>query len=386
MMLWVIFVLLALAAVAMLLAPMLQAGLARTDRTTGAVAVLADQLREVDKDAMRGLISNNEAESARIEIKRRLLKLGRVKVGDRRSDNGGRAALWVSALAVPLIAAVFYSLLGSPDIPGVPFADRQDERAEQVQITELTDRLLTRLQSDPEGGPTEGWMLLGQTYMRMGRYSDAASAMENVVDRQDASSAVLSQFAEALVSAEDGIVTPKARSAIRRALEMDPTNPAATYYEAIALDQAGDSAQAHDLLVSRLEQVAGPAPWMEIYIAQANRIGEAIGRDRVTLESFAPMAGSAPGPTQDDVAAASEMSEADRDAFIRSMVDRLAARLADEPDDLDGWLRLGQAYRVLGETAKAREAFLSAEKLSSNLAEDDTRRGVIKGALEEISN
>ncbi|MEQ9040194.1 MAG: c-type cytochrome biogenesis protein CcmI [Silicimonas sp.] len=385
-MFWGTLVLLSVSAVAMLLLPMLRSDTAGTDRRAGAVAVLADQLHEVERDAERGLISNNEAEAARIEIKRRLLKLGRGHSAGQRTEAGGNAALWVSALVVPLVAGLLYAQLGSPEVPAVPFADRQDERAEQAQITELTGRLLERLESDPEGGPTEGWMLLGQTYMRMGRYADATTAMETVIERDDAFSAMLSQYAEALIAAEDGIVTPQARNAIRRAREMDPSNPAAYYYEAIALDQAGNSEEAHDLLLSRLEQAAGPAPWMEVFVAQANRIGEAIGREPVTLSDFAPMAGGTPGPTRDDVAAASEMSEADRAAFIRSMVDRLADRLAEDPDDLDGWLRLGNAYRVLGEMDKAREAFLSAEELASNLASEDPRRVAIRDVLSEYSD
>ena len=42
--------------------------------------------------------------------------------------------------------------------------------------------------------------------------------------------------------------------------------------------------------------------------------------------------------------------------MIRGMVDRLAARLRDKPDDLEGWRRLARAYQVLGEAEKAREA------------------------------
>ena len=43
-------------------------------------------------------------------------------------------------------------------------------------------------------------------------------------------------------------------------------------------------------------------------------------------------------------------------AFIRSMVERLADRLKDEPNDLKGWQRLARAYQVLGEKEKAEEA------------------------------
>lgn len=380
MMFWGILALLSVSAVVMLLLPMLRSVAAGTDRQSGAVAVLADQLHEIDRDAERGLISNDEAEAARIEIKRRLLKANRGTSANGQSVKGGRAALWISALVVPLFAGFVYAQLGSPGVPAVPFADRQDELAEQAQITELTGQLLDRLENDPEGGPTEGWMLLGQTYMRMGRYSAAAAAMKNVIEREDTVSAMVSQYAEALIAAEDGIVTPPARNAIRRALELDSSNPAAAFYEAIALDQAGDREDAHDLLISRLEQAAGPAPWMEIFIAQANRIGELIGREPVSLATFAPMAEGTPGPTRDDVAAASEMNEADRAAFIRSMVDRLAQRLAEEPDDLDGWLRLANAYSVLGEADNALEAYRSASGLVMDLELDDPRRqAVLKG-------
>lgn len=380
-MLFATFAILAFIAAGMMLLPLRRFEQVTADRETGAIAVLEDQLREVDKDAARGLISDAEAKAAKVEIKRRILKVARTEPTARVGGTTGRAALWASALVVPVFAALLYGLLGSPAVHGMAFADRQEERAERKQMAELTGRLLDRLQSDPDGGPLEGWMLLGQTYMRTGRYADAASAMKNVIGRDDATSAVLSQYAEALIAVDDGTVTPKARDIIRRAREMDPGNPAAAYYEAIALDQAGDSEEAHDLLVSRLDRAGGPAPWMEVFIAQANRIGEGIGRDPVSLLNFAPMATAAPGPTAEDVAAASEMSDTDRSEFIRSMVDRLADRLADEPADLDGWLRLGNAYRVLGETAKARDAYKSAEKLASGLPDGDPRNQTIRDAL-----
>lgn len=384
-MLWAIFAILAIIAAGMLLFPLRKTEAVATDRETGAVAVLADQLREVDRDAARGLISENEAEAAKVEIKRRILKAKRADSTLRHKGATGQGALWASALAVPLMAGLLYARLGSPDVPGLAFSDRQEERTEREQMTELTGRLRERLESDPAGGPLDGWMLLAQTYMRMGRYDDAVSAMENVIGRDDATSAILSQYAEALIAVENGIVTPQARNFIRRAREMDPTNPAATYYEAVALDQAGDSVKAYDLLISRLETAKGPAAWMEVFIGQANRIGEGIGREPVSLRAFAPMAGGAPGPSQADVAAASEMTEADRSEFIRSMVDRLADRLADEPDDLDGWLRLGNAYRVLGEAGNAREAYQAAERLVSDLASDDPRRRTVRDALAELS-
>jgi len=45
---------------------------------------------------------------------------------------------------------------------------------------------------------------------------------------------------------------------------------------------------------------------------------------------------------------------------IRGMVDGLAARLRDQPDDPPGWVRLVRAYAVLGETDKRDEALRTA--------------------------
>ncbi len=386
MMLWVIFSALAGAAALFMVLPLIGTRTVTVNRQAGSVSILADQLREVDADHERGLISQAEARAARVEIKRRLLALTR-HTETKRSDGiqSGRALLVVAALAVPAAAGALYASLGTPLMPSMAFAERQGERAKQAEIVDLTTRLLERLKNDPKGGPTEGWMLLAHTYMRMGRYSDAAAAFANVTERSDATSAILSQFAQALVAAEDGIVTPKARTAVARAREMDPSNPAASYYEAIALDQAGDSREAHDLLLAWLDDATGSEPWVDLFVAQANNIGETLGRAPVSTAPIAPVdARPAPAPTKDNMAAASEMNQSERDAFIRSMVDRLADRLEDAPDDLEGWRRLANAYQVLGDTQKAREAFGQAETLAQTLPEDGPRKQTIREALTSL--
>jgi cytochrome c-type biogenesis protein CcmH len=53
-------------------------------------------------------------------------------------------------------------------------------------------------------------------------------------------------------------------------------------------------------------------------------------------------------------------------AQIKSMVAGLAERLKSTPDDLEGWLRLGRSYTVLGERDQADAAFAQAERLKPN--------------------
>jgi cytochrome c-type biogenesis protein CcmH len=64
------------------------------------------------------------------------------------------------------------------------------------------------------------------------------------------------------------------------------------------------------------------------------------------------------------MAAAAQMSPEEREAFIHSMVDRLAAKMKENPQDLEGWLKLANAYRVLEDYDNARDAWGKAADLA----------------------
>ena len=46
------------------------------------------------------------------------------------------------------------------------------------------------------------------------------------------------------------------------------------------------------------------------------------------------------------------------------MVAQLAAKLQADPNDVDGWLRLGRSYSVLGDAEKSADAYDHAAKLN----------------------
>ena len=77
-------------------------------------------------------------------------------------------------------------------------------------------------------------------------------------------------------------------------------------------------------------------------------------------------------------AAVADMSESERQAMIEGMVERLANRLADAPEDPDGWLRLIRARLVLGQDEQARADLGSAiAAMGTNL---DKRATLLEGA------
>jgi len=123
-------------------------------------------------------------------------------------------------------------------------------------------------------------------------------------------------------------------------------DPRARFYGAEAALQRGDREAAKAALRALLAEAPAEAPWRKVV---QERLAELAPGEQ-------PPDAKGSGPTAQDVAAARSMSPEERQAMIRGMVDRLAARLEQNPNDKDGWIRLAHAYDVLGETEKAEAA------------------------------
>lgn len=371
--LWVVFGAMTLAALAALLWPLLRARQPGAERLAHDLAVYKAQLAELEAEAARGEIPPEEAASARVEIERRMLR-----AADAAPTGGGARRAWslaaavVLAVALPAGAVGLYQRLGSPNAPAAP----TPAQAQAGELGTMTERLAARLKQQPDD--LQGWMLLGRSYLQSGRYGDAVAAYTRAMNLAPQDADVQVAFAEALVFAADGIVTPPARSAFAQALTIDPTQAGARYYLGLADVQAGKKEQGYEAWLALARDTPPDAPWAELIKRQLNQLGAELGRDVAKdmpqqLAGGAPAPGAPPagsaaprGPSEEDVKAAAEMSPEERAAFIRSMVEGLAARLQSKPDDPEGWLRLARAYGVLGEKQKQREAYAKLAEIRPN--------------------
>src|SRR5262249_26098680 len=77
----------------------------------------------------------------------------------------------------------------------------------------------------------------------------------------------------------------------------------------------------------------------------------------------APAGSAMPQPSREQQEAMASMTPEQRQQAIRGMVEGLAARLKDNPQDRGGWLRLANAWKVLGENASAIDAYAKADAL-----------------------
>ncbi len=101
-----------------------------------------------------------------------------------------------------------------------------------------------------------------------------------------------------------------------------------------------------------------------IATAEAHLAGKPVA-EAETAPSQAPRSAERAGPSAADVAAAQNMSPADRQAMIERMVQGLAAKLDQDGSDLAGWLKLVRAYSVLDRKDDAVKALAARQEPSS---------------------
>ena len=335
--------------------------------------VYRDQLAEVDRDARRGLLGREEAEAARAEVKRRMLTAaaaleanGAPVATPARHPGIARAAAGI-ALVLPTAATLLYLTLGAPGSPDRPLAERRAEQTaaaierdgQAASLEQVVAQLAKKLESRPDDAA--GWFLLGRAYMTLDRYQDAVEALRRArqlaPDRPDVAGA----FAEARIAAGGGQVDDEAGAALRNVLELDPTSPQARFLLALDRAQQGDLRAAAQGWADLLALSPADAAWLPVTREHLQQAARRAGIDPATIQPSAEaraLAASAPAPAPStaDNTAAKETSSEERAQMVRGMVERLASRLRDNPDDLEGWRRLARAYQVLGDTDKASDA------------------------------
>ena len=406
--LWIILSALAGFTAAMLALPFLRRHRLSVARESHALAIARDQIAEIERDEAAGLIGADEAREARREVEKRILELARAPRETRAESPGKGGDLAASVAVVAAIgwvvvgSAILYLKIGRPDLPDAPFmAERaaapaqaaateaprpqtqgqaQGQAQAQAQpaadappgtVEELIAQLAARLRDNPDDA--EGWRMLGWSYFNTENYQAAADAYARAVELDASDPDVLSAYGETLVRADDGLVSEKALKVFEQALALNPEDPRARFFKGMAQEQAGDPAAAIATWTEILKTAPPGAEWVD---GLRQRIEELAAASDIPLGdlpaaallppgasgtgSSGGAASSAPAPSEEQVAAAQQMSPEDRQQMIRGMVERLAARLEEAPEDPDGWIRLMRSRQVLGEPEAARAALRRA--------------------------
>ncbi len=378
-MFWILAAALTAAVAIALLLPLLRAGRDTDDAEAHDAEVYRDQLDELRRDEAAGLIGRTEAELARAEIARRLIaanareKAAPVEAAAAAPPSNRRRNLFAQAVIVVLLPAIglcLYLLQGRPELPAQPLAARLAAPGNDLNI--LLAKAERHLAENPDDGA--GWDLLAPIYARNGRLDDAANAYSQAIRILGGSPERLDGYAETLIALANGIVTKDAREVLQRSQALDASNPRTRFYLALALEQEGRRDEARGAFEALAKDSPAQAPWLPLvnrHIASlgGNVAGQAPGQTAEQAPEQA--AGRAPeaagngapgGPTAEDVAAAGEMDTQSRQQMIEGMVDSLAARLKENPDNFEGWMRIIRSYVVLDQRQAAEAALATALK------------------------
>ncbi|MDA1088976.1 MAG: c-type cytochrome biogenesis protein CcmI [Proteobacteria bacterium] len=299
----------------------------------------------------------------------------------------------------------------------------REGRLQKAEVLQLTAKLVEALKKRPTD--IKGWLLLGRTYLTINEFQGALEAFRRATEISNRRADIAASYAEAMILAENGKVTATARKLFTEILAGDPFDPKAHYYLGLEKAQAGNLRGALQAWTDLIQLSPADAPWLDSVHQQINSTAKELGIDPSTVLASAratvlsltrglgspkssslprmsmPPAASSPapsspgpsssgpyssaasspapsspgpsspptssspkGPSAAEVKAAGQMSAGDRDQMIRSMVNRLADRLKQNPDDLAGWQRLAKAYEVLGDQDKAAAVRKKIEALT----------------------
>ena len=335
------------------------------------LALYRDQLSEIDRDVARGVLSDAEAERVRVEVSRRLIDANRRVAGAQTAaSSGARWTAIIAGLFVLVVTPLVYLQLGAPRYPDLPLQARLDAAAEyratrpsQAEVEEqigyvepnpqATDEQLTllgQLKTVLTDRPDDltGFEMLANFEARLGHYRGAYQALDTVImlKGDNVAAADWADYADLLVSAAGGYVSPEAERALAKALQIDGQNTVAGYYLGLMWAQTGRPDQAFTVWRNVLQLVGPDDPVRAPIEAQ---IGQAAAEAGVDYEPPQQLT----GPSAEDVAAASEMSEEDRQSMIEGMVAGLMDRLATDGGTSAEWARLIRALGVLGRSADA---------------------------------
>ena len=382
MILGLILAALTLAVLVVLLFPLLRKQTEISQRVDYDIVVYRDQLAEVDKDVARELLTSDQAAAARAEIYRRMLAAEDAEeaISNRglKSGEGFRSRLVLAIalfIAVPLGAGLLYIYLGSPELPGKSYAEQKNS-SEFAMATEA-EKWAAQLAIKPDA---EGFKRLADTYFTLRRYDQAASAYQQVIDMNGGNATVWSELGEALTIGHEDLVVPEAHKAFTKALRLDKHDARARFYLGLSETQINEPRRAVAIWRDLEKDSPADAPWLAMVREHITSFAKDGGFDPLSVPPEPPSLLSphdvavkgtgkslpAASSAADTATSIMAMKPDDQKIMIHKMVDRLAEKMKANPNDLDGWSRLANAYRVLGETDKAQEAEGKAEALKAN--------------------
>lgn len=411
MLFWIICAALALLLAALFALALLRSRVDEEHPAAYDLRIYRDQLKEVERDLARGVLSDADAERIRTEVGRRVLaadaQLCVVNPSGKQPRLLTNLASAVIALGLLGGGLALYDRLGTPGLGDLPhklrladaratysgreshdtFMTRLPVRAIQEpepQFAELIERLRTAVASRPED--LQGQLFLAQNEARLGNFEAARAAQKAVIDLKGESATATDHvtLAQMYITDAEGYVSPEAEQALRKALNRDATNAVARYFLGQMWLQNDRPDRAFGLWSQLLDEGPEEAPWIAPIRQSIDDIAWLAGVD-YTQPAPRDTGMDMPGPSVEDIENADQMSPLERQEMVQDMVNRLSERLATEGGTPQEWARLIGAYGSLGDEGRASAIWREAQTIFGDNPDalETVRRGAQRAGVDQ---
>ena len=165
---------------------------------------------------------------------------------------------WEAAGAALLLGLAGYGLQGNPGMQGAPKQPPAPDAGLSAAMVEERTAL-----SGSGTMPGDNWVVIADAMARHGRFADAATMLLGAVEHSPGNGEAWLAMANALVGHSEGILTPAALYAFRRAGEAAPNHPGPAFFLGMAMAQSGRFVEARQLWAQLLASTPPDAPWRE---------------------------------------------------------------------------------------------------------------------------
>lgn len=340
---------------------------APVDSVSSDIEIYKNQLGEIDADLKRGLIDEESAQEARLELSRNILAAEKevsksAFVGNR--SVAMRVIISLGILLVPIVTIGVYALTGNPGVESHPFSELMDANPATLSPSETLVRTEALFARNPDNGRLADE--LSSAYLVAGRFQDAVNTYVEALRLNGDSAPRLVGYGMALAGYNGGTINDDALKSFEKAAKLAPDDFYPRLFIAEASRQAGKPKEAADGLQEFLDHSPKNSPWRP-------RVEELIGqlREQAATPQQLPSSDAKDSNVAKD-ARASKDANAGKDGnaamegvspeMIGQMVNGLAERLQKQPDDLDGWKMLVHSWLVLKDKEKAKAALIDGSK------------------------
>lgn len=302
------------------------------------LAHLRLQLKEIESDLALGRLGPAEADAARAEVAREVIRLkGATPPSAAASTKAMRPVVLAAVAATAMLTGVTYYALGSPSLPAQPLAERTDIPPAGLTLEDAVAKIEDQLAKSPDD--VRGWSVIAPAYMQMGRFADAANALRKVIALSGETADRDTDLGEALMMQAQGVAAGEPMSLFQAAAALDPAHVRSRYYIASELTRAGDFAAAKKAWADLLAMAKGDETWVD-----NARLGLAAAENNGVI------------PQRDQTASA-DLPDA---TAISGMVEGLSNRLAEKGGSIEEWTRLVRSRLVLHQVDEAQKAYEAA--------------------------